>query len=500
MLTRLPQFLFLAFVAGLLIACSGDQPPDVTAVELTQSSEPEQAQAQTSQTQTDTQPSDSAQPEAETQPVDQQPAEPALPSDDAADPSALDEQPPSDSQSNDPSWLQEPDFDIEIANRYLRHLVEALGSRASGTEEEAAAANYLAKTFQGMGYEVEIQLFRYTVQETFGRIDLDGGDSVFAFRFPGSSMSSVRGELVNVNGLGSEADFAAVNVSGKIAIVDRGELEFRAKGANALAAGATALVIANRRLSESVGGSLAGDTISIPVLHVSKESGDQLRTLLGSIVSIAETSPLSGTSQNVIARKTGGACRVVVGGHYDTVPQVDGANDNASGTALTLALAETWSEHPAATGICFVGFGAEEIGLKGSIAYVAGLVDTGQLTNVTAMLNLDAIGDGRAPYRIAASAELADLTNMVASQLQINASSGVLNSQFGSDHMSFSEQGVPYVFIFPVGGILHTPLDNLNNVDYQLFEDISRLKHGVLTCLLARAGSPINPSISCGLN
>ena len=191
------------------------------------------------------------------------------------------------------------------------------------------------------------------------------------------------------------------------------------------------------------------------------------------------------------------SCRVIVGGHYDTVPEVDGANDNASGTALTLAFAETWANHPAAYDICFVGFGAEELGLFGSREFVRNLGKNGQLGEVTAMLNLDAIGDGRAPYRIVASSELGALGNAVAAELQINASTGALPMELGSDHASFIAEGIPAIFLFPPGAVIHTPADNLDNINREVFGDIATLNHGILACLLQRAGSPVSPATSC---
>ena len=362
----------------------------------------------------------------------------------------------------------------------------------------------MAEVFRGLGYEVEIQQFTYAAEADVARIDLVDGSSNFAFRFPGSSNEPAQGELVNVPGVGSVDDFALVDVADRIAVVDRGVIEFRVKAANAEAAGAIALIVANPTLGESIGGTLGADTFSIPILHVGKEAGDEIRARLGESASIPASSPSAGESQNVIARKPGGACRVVAGGHYDTVPEVDGANDNASGTALTLALAAIWADHPSSSDVCFIGFGAEELGLHGSRAYVRHLRLDQQLPpedrppEVSAMINLDAIGDGRAPYRILASVEIRELSNTVAAELQINAGPGSLPLDLGSDHASFSRVGIPVVFVFPPGAILHTPLDNLDNIDLELFEDIARLNHGILACLLQRAGSSVSPTISCG--
>lgn len=396
-----------------------------------------------------------------------------------------------------PGAVPAPSFEVESAINYVEHLAGELGPRTSGTEEEVVAASYLAETFRELGYETEIQVFQYTAQVGISRLDLNDGFSTMAYRFPGSGEQRVSAGLVDVPGFGEPADFAAVDVSGAIAVVDRGVIEFRAKAANAESAGAVALIVVNRMERESLGGSFGTYTSAIPVLHIARSAGDELRSRLSSTASIPDAAPLTGESRNVIARKAHGTCRVVVGGHYDTVPAVTGANDNASGTALTLAFAETWSEHPAANDICFVGFGAEELGLHGSAHFVRQLRASSGLDQVTAMLNLDAIGDGRAPYRIVASAELRTIGNAVATSLQVFAGSGSLPTTFGSDHASFASAGIPVVFVFPPGAILHTPADNLENFNHEVFADIARLNHGILSCLLLRAGSPVLPDVAC---
>ena len=390
-----------------------------------------------------------------------------------------------------------PDFDFEIAIGYLNHLAGEIGPRASGTEQELAAADYLVGAFTQLGYDTRIQTFEFTGAPSVSRLDIDADSPTYGFRFPGSSPDGLTGTLVRVPGVGEQADFDQVDTEGKIALVNRGVIEFRQKAANARDAGAVALIIANTRSSDSIGGTFGAFTVNIPVLHVSLEAGNRLNELVEERITIPEATPRTGQSQNVIARKPDSACRVIVGGHYDTVPEVDGANDNASGTALTLALAEIWASHPAAADTCFVGFGAEELGLFGSREFVKMLGEQGQLDEVTAMLNLDAIGDGRAPYRIIASPELRSLGDTVAAELQINAASGSLPMELGSDHASFVAEGIPAVFLFPPGAIIHTPADNLDNINRDVFGEIATLNHGILACLLQRAGSPVAPATAC---
>ena len=482
------RFLICSLAALFLVAaCNGDEGAPPAVPQAVQQSAQSATQPHEQQ-QTDVPPPSQEQPQREQQQTEFEESE------------TRSDEPQSqpESRPSSPGGPPEPEFDFEIAVEYLNQLAGELGPRASGTEQERAAAEYMADVFRGLGYQVEIQQFTYAAEADTARIDLPDGSSSYAFRFSGSSNQPAEGELVDVPGIGSMDDFAVVDVAGKIAIVDRGVIEFRVKAANAEAAGAVALIVANPTLSESIGGSLAADTVSIPVLHVGAEAGDEIRAHLGETATIPASSPSAGQSQNVIARKADGACRVVVGGHYDTVPEVDGANDNASGTALTLALAAIWADYPSSNDICFIGFGAEELGLHGSRFYVGQLRLDDRLSEVTAMLNLDAIGDGRAPYRILASVEIRDISNAVAAQLQINAGPGSLPLNVGSDHASFARVGIPVVFVFPPGAILHTPLDNLDNVDLAVFRDIANLNHGILACLLQRAGSPISPSISCG--
>ena len=462
---RLPAALILA--AALAISCSrNDSPPGA-------------AEAPQVDRQNVEQPAQADGPSAEPKPAngDASP-NPALPS------------PPEGA-------VAAPELSIDAAVRHVRHLAEVLGPRATGTEQEHAAAAYLAETYVQLGYEVEVQDFDYAGLYSVARLDFDDGDSVKAFRFPGSGEGSVSGVMVEVPGFGEPADFEAVDVAGAIVMVNRGVIQFHVKAVNAEAAGAIALVIVNRFDDEALGGSFGQGASAIPVLQITREAGTDLRARLPLNASIPGAAPTSGESQNVIARKPGGTCRVVVGGHYDTVPAVSGANDNASGTALTLALAEAWSEHPAAADICFVAFGAEEQGLHGSAAFVRSLQQTGELEQVSAMLNLDAIGDGRSPYRIVASPELQPIADAVARELQTLAGGGILPTAFDSDHTSFDAVGVPVVFVFPPGAIIHTPLDNYDNFNHEVYGDIAALNHGILGCLLLRAGSPVIPVTPC---
>ena len=478
MLRRLSILIAASF--ALALACADDAaqrtapaPQDQQEIEV-QEHQPEQPQPARAQQQSE-------------QPTPQQQAAPPEPPQD----STTEPNPTSEP-------LPQPEFDFTIAESYLEHIAGVLGPRASATDQERIAAEYLAEVFSALGYEAELQEFDFTNPVTITRIQLPARPPAAAFLFPGASGAPVVGPVVVVPGIGEPADYDGIDVRGAVVIVQRGVIEFRAKASHAEAAGAAALIIANETAGQGFGGTFRGDAFDIPVFLVGAEDGRALRLLEGTNLSIPEADPADGSSQNVIARAPGGVCRIVVGGHYDTVPDVDGANDNGSGTALTLAFAEAWADHPAARDICFVGFGAEELGLHGSLALVSEWRTSGALADVEAMLNLDAIGDGRAPYIVIASPALRPLATSLITQLQIDAQVGTQPDFYGSDHEPFADALKDVVFVFPPGAVLHTPADNLSNVNWTVYNQVARLNHALLGCLLERIGSPVVPAATCG--
>ncbi|MEX2225475.1 MAG: M20/M25/M40 family metallo-hydrolase [Dehalococcoidia bacterium] len=74
-------------------------------------------------------------------------------------------------------------------------------------------------------------------------------------------------------------------------------------------------------------------------------------------------------SPNVIGVKAGSECAdriFVVGGHYDSVPESPGADDDASGTAGMLEIARVLADVDLPASVYFTGFTLEELGLIGS--------------------------------------------------------------------------------------------------------------------------------------
>jgi Zn-dependent M28 family amino/carboxypeptidase len=75
--------------------------------------------------------------------------------------------------------------------------------------------------------------------------------------------------------------------------------------------------------------------------------------------------------RNLIGRRGGPGPPLVIGAHYDTVVGSPGADDNASGIAVLLELAQVLAAAPLARPLVLAAFGLEEDGLIGSRHHVA---------------------------------------------------------------------------------------------------------------------------------
>jgi Zn-dependent M28 family amino/carboxypeptidase len=131
----------------------------------------------------------------------------------------------------------------------------------------------------------------------------------------------------------------------------------------------------------------------------------------GEVMVSTQTVSESRETFNVLAETRSGDPErtVMVGAHLDSVPEGPGINDNASGSAGILAIAEVLAGTETANALRFAWWGAEEFGLLGSRHYVADLKtnDPATLGNVALYLNFDMIGSpnhGRFVYDGDASA------------------------------------------------------------------------------------------------
>lgn len=372
----------------------------------------------------------------------------------------------------------------------LEYLTNDLSPRASGTDEELAAAEYLRDEFAAMGYEASIQPFEVRSISPFGRLlTVDEPEEIDIRAFPMwmTAAGVVTTEVVDV-GTALPDDIPSDGLQGKIALIERGEISFDEKVTAVFEAGAVGAVVYNNEPGPFVG-ALGEETI--PSVAISQEDGGTLKGLV-------EDGPVRATirleyteeSRNVIADKPGtaGEGRVVVlGGHYDTVPNVPGANDNGSGIATLLTIAREIADREYPFTVRFIAFGAEELGLYGSNYYVDQLSNE-EIDSTVAMLNFDALGSGPQTATLG-TLSLQRIVEEYAEEQGIDISIGYTMDWGSSDHAAFHEAGIDHIFFLGKDfSRIHTPDDKLEFVETELLGNAAFLGMALLDMLATDEG------------
>ena len=303
------------------------------------------------------------------------------------------------------------------------------GNRLSGTPGYDSSVDYVAGRARAAGLNVATQEFNYTLDfladfeppvlsirrgERFvpGIAGASlGGDfgSMFKSTPYGTDITAPvwaidlvlpPGELPNTSTSGCEAsDYEGVP-EGAIIIVQRGTCTFAQKFTLADASPAGAMVFINEgQPGRTVPLWFNFDGLEIPTVAATIETG----TTLANGVNHGDTGltarfkidwrPGTYLTQNVIAETKGGDPNrvIVVGAHLDSVGTGPGINDNGSGSATILEIAEQLQRFHPRNKVRFIWFGAEESGLLGSAHYVANL-PADERAKIAAMLNFDMVG------------------------------------------------------------------------------------------------------------
>ncbi|GAA3643487.1 aminopeptidase PaaP [Microbacterium awajiense] len=282
------------------------------------------------------------------------------------------------------------------------------GNRAAGTTGYTQSVEYVVETMEAAGWTVTLDEFDflYTPAAVLEQLTpLSASYETGAFT--GSGNGDVTGSVTAVDlalGAGNAstsgcdvADFAGFP-AGDIALVQRGTCSFGIKASNAQAAGATAVIIFNQGNTPDREGLIVGTLlpdgagVTIPVVGGSYGDGVAL-SQAGSTAHIQVDPPENRPQVNVLAelKGTNDDNVVMAGAHLDSVQRGPGINDNGSGSAALLEIAQNMSKLKPQNTVRFAWWGAEESGLLGSNAYVNGLPQE-ELDRIALYLNFDMIG------------------------------------------------------------------------------------------------------------
>ncbi len=138
---------------------------------------------------------------------------------------------------------------------------------------------------------------------------------------------------------------------------------------------------------------------------------------------------------------------ILIMAHFDSVGKsFAGSDDNASGTAVLLEIAQSLSTYANNKTIRFLATNGEELGLLGAKHYVKYLESEGELPSISLAINMDMVGynkngivelETNKPYEQLAQwfAQLAILYTQLETKITLGA--------WGSDHVPFLEKDVP---------------------------------------------------------
>lgn len=169
---------------------------------------------------------------------------------------------------------------------------------------------------------------------------------------------------------------------------------------------------------------------------------------------------------------------IMLTAHYDHLGQMGsavfkGANDNASGVAMLIALADYYGKNQPDFDTYFLFTTAEEVGLLGSHYFIEN--PSFDLRKIKMLVNLDMVGTGDEGITVVNSEKNSGYFQLLK---KINAGRIVQIKARGeacnSDHCLFDRIGIPAVFIYTLGGkqAYHDVNDNGEGLSLKAFDEL----------------------------
>ena len=342
------------------------------------------------------------------------------------------------------------------------------GPRFMGGLGAAKVLEYLLERFRKLGLEDEAFPFEYLgYAAKEASISVEGKQlRCEPMAYSGVTDAPVEGRLVYAGQCGQEEldALAAQGVNFSKSIILSDNLRSFVAYPQASERGAAGFVLATTLEDDTIrcgGTSIDGQPGDIPGVFI---SGPDSRECIASLLSgkplrarlshRADSAPMIG--HNAVARIPGRkGPKVIVSAHYDSMWNGVHAMDNAAGSALVLHLAEVL---PAMyeDNFEFVIFAAEEVGLKGSLAYYEAVKDQTRI-----MINHDTMGSVRSGLEIGCSKDIREECERIMAKTGLRVDVWNTPPREASDQVHFVRGGLPAVWIANAGKdpYYHTPRD-----------------------------------------
>ncbi len=308
--------------------------------------------------------------------------------------------------------------------RHLNVLCADIGNRIAASENESRAAAYVAERLRTLGLanvtREEFPFHEWGYEVSRVEADLGEGwrelDSIPVANSQSTPAEGIEAELVCVDNA-TPADLARQDVRGKLLLVwgPHGETTEKLEQLNEC--GAAGVLWVDDRMPFDYPVSIGTpydwrDILQLPQVCVPYTAGWGLARSSGVRVRMrTEVWSRPAPSVNVFGDLPGTGDEMVhIGGHLDCVIVGVGADDDASGVAVTLEVARLLSEldEPPLRRVRFVAYGAEEQLSEGSRRYV--LAHREEVDRTRLCIQLDSVGSiaGRNQVRVVGPEELMD--------------------------------------------------------------------------------------------
>lgn len=359
---------------------------------------------------------------------------------------------------------------IEEGWRIAHRLAHDVGPRVAGTDAERQARSIIVEEFLALELEVKQQLFQFIGWHAGSPAHVecrlpDGSIQRFTAHHLGYTQST-RG----VSGL--------LRLAGIIQLVD-GLIEWPrlaiTDGTDVVAYIAVFPGGASRPFARPERHAL----LPVPTLIVGEDEFGAIYEAVVNGADIVATAEAAGALQvglqsaNIIIDLPGENPDelVIVSAHYDSVPNTPGAGDNASGVGGCLALAHRFLNRKRARTLRFAFWGAHEVGLLGSQAYVLELAEHQRLGNVTAAVALDILSDGDRLGVWTGGPQLTkDFSHLINTASQPYPVESYSRLRGETDSWSFAERGIDTAMLLTLPySRFHLPEDTIENNDPDLF-------------------------------
>jgi Zn-dependent M28 family amino/carboxypeptidase len=390
------------------------------------------------------------------------------------------------------SHVVPPPTDPAVLSATLDALA-AMGQKQAGTMTGAMAASYIQGRFTALGLTgVHTEPFgfpRWELQSKALTVTIAGVPSSPGFDvFEASGSGDVDAPVIDV-GTATEGDLAAVDLTGKIAMVRRDPSFHRSSQLrNVAAKGAVAMLylsVAPENLRQV--GSVRLDweaADSIPAITIGADDAATIKAAItaGSVVTahiavVATSTP--GIGASVVARIPGERSETIVcGAHFDT--WFMGSSDNGSGIAELLEVAHRRMLRgmPKYT-LVFVAYDGEEIGLYGGYDYYRkhALVAKEPILAVLNFESPSAINPDIAGLvhsnqpKLDAALQAAHLRQIYAVYAGLEIVAQLFGGIIPTDIQGDYRGGVPTVTTAVTNPYYHTMKDTPETVDLQLLAD-----------------------------